>query len=226
MKRISIIGAILTVGVGAGAFGCSADSGGLPTGEPGSPAKTSAADTVSRTIVHVNADGTHTVTASTITRAEQQQEVVQRRASIAARAADAAKVTPSGGVSAEDIILDNDCSNPNSIWLFNSNDFSGDEICFFNDGTGSFVTTFRVDLSQYTYPVPGGSFPWAGSVVSFWAGPQNGCFNESTGYFENANFMNFVPWEYDPDMSTCCGDQTMVYTNILYLSDSCQYVIP
>jgi hypothetical protein len=209
MSFVRSTGFLITLGTGLASFGCSGEAGGTA---PSGTAQAKSSDTVSRTVVRLAKNGTRTTTTSVITRAEQLQEIAQKK-SLAASLV-------KGAVTVRDVVLDSGCGNA-SLWLFDSNFLSGDEICFFADAN---TNNFRVSLADYIDP--GNGIPWAGQVVGIWAGVDQGCLNNSTAVFENGEFINFVAWEQIPDMSICCGDGRMVWTNILYLGGQCEFQIP
>jgi hypothetical protein len=107
---------LLACVVGIGAVGCSGGTGagGESTGAQGT------AETISRTIVHLDAHGKPTVTTELISKAEQELEKSNKLAMQQAAKASGEKVL--------NVVLDTGCSG-SSDWLFNESNETGNEIC-------------------------------------------------------------------------------------------------
>jgi hypothetical protein len=162
-----------------------------------------APETILRTIVRLNSDGTQTVTRVSIT-VEQQRADVARRGRIEERVSRgtplaeaialetshaAGRVETAGeGTVAQGIWQDTDCVSA-SMWMFSGPTFTGYEICFSGPGA--------VTLSDYLmYPwtcrfrsCNDGPRYWGGGVHSYYSGTLGGYFVRVDNSTET-----FLPW--------------------------------
>jgi hypothetical protein len=102
-----------------------------------------------RTIVHLQPDGTSAVTTEPITTSQQMRDGIGR--------------------STQAIAEDSSCGG-GDIWIFDQTYFAGNEICFFGGG--------YADLAQYarTCPVGQPCTHWNGATRSYWSGSESGDF--------------------------------------------------
>ncbi len=131
---------------------------------------------VDRTIVHLNPDGTERVVTLKVSQRQQQQELAERPAALAAKRA-------GGNTVVADIILDNQCVGAD-LWVFGSSDCSASagktaEVCFYGQGTQ--------DMSALPYCAPGDSGvcspggTWLDKIRSYWPGTENGYIHGVVG---------------------------------------------
>jgi hypothetical protein len=149
-------------------FGCSASTSDVASSEPVTE------PTFTETAVHLNADGTATVTARTITMSDQKRQLALRDAPLEATSV----ITPvESGVASSSAALSKDggCAG-SSFWLFDQNKRTGNKICFFGSGA--------VHLADFKDCSPGqdpATCPtWAQGVGhhSYWAGSATGHFQD------------------------------------------------
>jgi hypothetical protein len=123
--------------------------------------------TLTRTIVTLNVDGTERVRTETITRETQLREIEAREKFLRERA------EPKDGVgtTSSAITQDDGCAG-SSLWMFDGEYLSGNEICFTGLGEANLASYFRriQCTKEFTcYPLT-----WAESVRSLWAGVDYG----------------------------------------------------
>ncbi|HKA87796.1 MAG TPA: hypothetical protein VKE22_09035 [Haliangiales bacterium] len=121
-------------------------------------------DTIERTIVYLQPDGTSRSVTSAITRDEQAREIVDREALFGALRA-----------AGKPIQVDGTCA-ASSMWMFDQTYNQGNEICFYGSGTAYLNDFVRVcaRLCQ----------TWSGAVASYWAGAMAGKFIEPSGVID------------------------------------------
>ena len=178
-KEIRTIAFLSIIGISIA--GCVADSDDEVAPQP--------ANTIQRTIVHVNADGTYEQTFETVTMAQHQAEVEARLALMeASRSAT--------GTHSNIIALDNSCA-ASDLWLFDQVNLGGRQLCMFlRDESFAFL-----DLGQIFRLGPTGPIgTWSGAVRSLWAGVTPGnltactptlCFNGPGDGFHFNPFQRF-----------------------------------
>jgi hypothetical protein len=178
--------ALWAVGLLSAASACSGTNDALTSSQ-------SEAETVTRTIVRTQRDGSVKIEKSVISRAEQLQEIAAKE--------NLAKAAATPGFRLQDIVFDTSCA-ASSMWLFHGWFLDGSEMCFFQDGnTGG--TQWgdngfeQVDLSAWNWYVPGqGTIIVAGSVNSAWAGSDAACLSIAASTVDpGGNFYNFRPWD-------------------------------
>jgi hypothetical protein len=134
--------------------------------EPNQSPSTEPAATFTRTVVHVEADGTETVEQMTVTAAQQRTDQDERTRILSGEASTRA-------VEADLVTHDTGCA-ASSMWLFDQTGLAGNEICFYGSG--------YVKLTNYCR---GGSLPlcltWSKAVRSYWAGADTGLLATNSG---------------------------------------------
>jgi len=133
-----------------------------------------------RTIVVFEADGTQAVTHVRVTREEQLRDLAAREDLLASASGPKA------------IMRDVNCAG-SSMWIFDQEYMTGNEICFFGWGLAH--------LKDYVHQCIGGScFGWAGYVRSYWAGADAGFFyylvNVDAGVYPEFHGESFTPYKY------------------------------
>jgi hypothetical protein len=178
-KEPSVIAFLLIIGVGIAGCVASSDDEVVPQ----------SADTVQRTIVHVNADGTYEQTFETVTMAQHQAEIDARLALMeASRSAT--------GVHSDIVALDASCAAAD-LWLFDQVNLGGRQLCMFlRDESSAFL-----DLGRFLRFGPTGPIgTWSDAVRSLWAGVTPGnltactptlCFNGIGDGFHFNRFQRF-----------------------------------
>lgn len=125
--------------------------------EPNESTSAEPAATFTRTIVHIQANGTETVEQTTVTAAEQRAEQDARARILSGDA------SMRGGV-ADLVALDAGCA-ASSMWLFDQTGLAGNEICFFGSGYVNLASYCRGSSCSST---------WSKAVRSYWAGSDWG----------------------------------------------------
>lgn len=210
LKSTASLFAVLSLAL-AGCVG----AGDVETGAPQEEAQ------FTRTIVHLDADGSRTVKVVAITAAEQRADVeALARAGGHVTLEDGAEHVASAG---QALSRDTSCLG-SSIWLFDLPNMTGNEICF--SGTGT------VDLRDYGR---GNGGLWARNVVSFWAGTRAGslgkdstsntCWSHCTSstcypycLYDQSVVKSFIQYQQDTNLETEFGAPNFEYTNITWLN--------
>jgi hypothetical protein len=176
--------ALVLLGVFSCAVGCSSAE---PSGSSAPAQADDPSAVVSRTIVHLSADGTKKVTTETVTRAAQLEEIAARTAYLQGTQTGGGNV---GATSSALLTEDLGCAG-SSLWLFDQPNLQGNEICFKGPGEG--------DLFDYTDVICGKGMPycaivtWSGSVRSLWAGVDSGYFVGCAGVFNAWQRLDTLP---------------------------------
>jgi hypothetical protein len=171
-----------TLALGVAACGV-ADPGADPVQSPSAEP-----DTFTRTVVHIQADGTETVEQTTITAAQQRAEQDARARILGGKAS-----APAGE---SDVVTHDTGCAASSMWMFDQTSLAGNEICFFGSG--------YVNLASYCRGVSCPS-SWSKAVRSYWAGSDSGLFSTNTSPTCGSGgcFESFSPFQKALTVSSC-----------------------
>jgi len=139
-----------TLALGVAACGV-ADPSESPSTEPA---------TFTRTVVHIQADGTETVEQTTVSATQQRAEQDER-----ARIVNGEASTRAG--EADVVTRDTGCA-ASSMWMFDQTGLAGNEICFFGSGYVNLANYCRTSNGIFCLST------WSKAVRSYWAGTDYG----------------------------------------------------
>jgi hypothetical protein len=170
------LGLVASLGVGCGQIepGDTSNESGSP------PAESSAGTTFSRTVVVLGPNGQQQVTVEAVTAAEIER-MKEERAHPAAKRDDVAYT-----------LLTADCSNGNSMWLFDQANLTGNMLCLIRNGAESLSWANLSAFQRANRLSPN----WSKAVRSFWAGNEIGFFHaansaaEVFGVFQQVNAVS------------------------------------
>jgi hypothetical protein len=149
--------------------------------------------TFTRTIVHIQADGTETVEQTTITAAQQRAEQDARGRILGGE--------PSTRAGESDVVTRDPGCAASSMWMFDQADLKeGNEICFFGSGYVNLANYCRTSNPMMVCPGT-----WSKAVRSYWAGTDSGLFsiNNSPTCGSGGCFESFSPFQKALTVSSC-----------------------
>jgi hypothetical protein len=190
MRSIQRVGTLVSAAIlSAQLAACS----GSPSSDRGTMAQ-AAPDTVSRTVVRIQPDGTRKAITSIISREEQLLEISRKKALEIAAASKGERLLT--------VVQDYSCA-ASSMWLFSNTNRSGNEICFLQDGN-NLPAYYWEDLSTYnSNPTfsPNCSPEVGGCVMSAWGGSDVACLAaDDNGGFQ-ADYTNFEVFEANDNVA-------------------------
>lgn len=164
-------------------------------------------DQVTRTVVHLNDNGTQTVTQQTITVVEQQAELARNQ-----RLEEEYLSQPKGVAYATDPpVTDPGCSWY-SLKLFDGTGYTGNYICLTGSGYANLSSYCRTMSCAGRLCVCSG---WNGAVRSYWSGSNTGWYDTGTSECPPADSM--PAYEARSTVSSCVQSARNVVMNYFKL---------
>jgi hypothetical protein len=169
-----------TLALGVAACGV-ADPSESPSAEPA---------TFTRTIVHIQPDGTETVEQTTVTATQQRAEQDERARVVSGE--------PSKRAGEADVATHDTGCAASSMWMFDQTGLAGNEICFFGSGYVNLANYCRTSNGLFCLST------WSMAVRSYWAGTDSGLLSFNTDPTCNTGcYESFSPFQKALTVNFC-----------------------